>query len=133
MLTSLKISRNKDLLVMKRSEEPKCIATKVKELLDGGKYYYYVMSDGSVVAGRYGSEGDWHGVRPGLINDVFDLTGEQRLWEGSVIINNGNPAFLLQTAYEKLAEKYEFEKEWDALEEEHVVEKELILAKEEEE
>lgn len=129
MFTSLRISKNRELLVMKRSEEPRCLSTHVKELLDGGKYYYYVMSDGSVVAGRYSSDGDWHRVHPGLVNDIFDLTDEEKLWSGSVIINNGSPAFMLQSAFDALAEKYQLEAEWESLEKENVIEKDLILTK----
>lgn len=107
MLTSLIVEEGKTVLSLKRDCEPKMVLNREKVLLDGGRYYYTVMSDGTVAVGRYGADGDHHSVEAALINDVFDLKGDDRLWEGKVIVNLKRYC-LLNRVYKEWAEKYEF-------------------------
>lgn len=107
MLTSLVVDEGKNTLLLKRDCEPKVVLNKEKVLLDGGRYYYTVMSDGTVATGRYDAGGGHHSVEPNLINDVFDLKESDKLWEGKVIVNLKRYC-LLNRVYDEWAEKYGF-------------------------
>lgn len=130
MLTSLKVSQTRDRLVVKRSGgEPKRVHTDQKGMLDGGKYYYSVMDDGTVAAGCYDGEGNWRSVTAELLNDVFDLKEDQRLWEGSVSMNSRS-MLLMQTVFNQWNEQYGIESAWNSMKE-NEYERELIKQEEE--
>lgn len=115
MFTSIKITKDRELLLLRRDREPKLVHHDEKTLLSGSKFYYDVLFDGTVIAGWYTSKGAWRPATAEIINDIFDLRENERLWNGRIEVNS-REAFLLLSAYDNLATQYNFAEKYRELE-----------------
>lgn len=81
------------VLAIERDNIAKCVQRMNTTTLSGKSYFLQVMSDGTAVAGSYESNGNYREVLSSTINEIFNLKGSSKLWEGRVIVD-GQPGYV---------------------------------------
>lgn len=118
MLTGVSLIKQPDgvILDFRRDFTMSLVRNNERRQLAGGKLCYAVLSDGTVSTGHYDRKGKWKFAEPSLINDVFDLRSDEKLWSNSIYANNQRVSILEKTITE-LDEKFHLFERMESLQE----------------